>query len=259
MGEREEIAQHILLVVHQDVGVPGVGAGGERAAALPLVLVAVDPPLDRETAGQGVDILAAKRLERLADDLHRLLVRRMGFDTADQGDVHVPVGEVPHSEDLLAQLVIAMKDRQARMDALDQPVVDAGRHVIGEERHLPAGWIGTNGVPEDILFHLTLVEAEKGVAVPVVSGIELFVRLLPERPILAHQKGGEGGLGQRLVSDPAEVEIDVRQVAERVSRRLRTFPLERHDPLFPFTEDVGLVAHAPHEKTLYGSNASSAR
>ncbi len=38
-------------------------------------------------------------------------------------------------------------------------------------------------MPEDILFHLTLVEAEKGVAVSVVSGIELFVRLLPERPI----------------------------------------------------------------------------
>ena len=59
MGQREDVAQYVVFVIHEDVGIADVGAGAEGAGTLAFVFVAVRPA-GVEAASQGIDVFAAQ-------------------------------------------------------------------------------------------------------------------------------------------------------------------------------------------------------
>ena len=72
VGQREDVVQHVGLVVHEDVRPAVVRAGAECAAALALVGIAIAPAAG-EAVVQHAAVVVAQRFERFDDDVDRLL------------------------------------------------------------------------------------------------------------------------------------------------------------------------------------------
>ena len=57
--ERVDVGEHVLFIIHQDVGGRAVTAGRERAAAFPFRFVTIDPPALAHTLSENIDIFFA--------------------------------------------------------------------------------------------------------------------------------------------------------------------------------------------------------
>ena len=63
VGEGEDVIEHVRLVVHEDVGLGIVGAGGECAALLAGVGVTVAPAGGGQAAVKLAHVFLAERVE----------------------------------------------------------------------------------------------------------------------------------------------------------------------------------------------------
>ena len=137
VGQRENVVEHVGLVVHQDVRVAVVRAGTERPALLAAILVAIAPPAQQARFERAAIVAAQRRQgrhdrrDRLIPGVPRLQIgqdRHVGVVVVDVAEPHLPP---PH-------VVVTMYRRQVAMDRRDQIVVDRRRHAIGKQRGLQA-------------------------------------------------------------------------------------------------------------------------
>ena len=145
VGQREDVVEHVGLVVHEDVRVAVVGAGAEGPALLAAVLVAVAPaaaagrvPARRNTRCPAAASAASTSVDRLRPRCAAFCRlgqdRHVGVVVVDVLQPHLPP---PH-------VVVVVQRGQVAMDRRDQVVVDRQRHVVGKQAR-PPGRSGSCG------------------------------------------------------------------------------------------------------------------
>ena len=245
MGEGEHVAQHVFLVVHEDVGIAHERAGGERAGALALVLVAVHPAATQPRS-QGGAVVVAERGEGCDHHLHRVVVAVPYAHVAGQRHVDVVVAQFVEREDTLAQRVIGVQLRQVVVHGGDQIVVHRGVHAVREQRRLARRRVASHPGAVDVQLHAAAVKGCEGVLVLLEVAVELQVGAPPQVAVGMDHELRPGRLAERHRSvrriHGAEVEVDVGQRRERLARRLVGLDLQRQQPLLLRGEDVRLEA-----------------
>ena len=111
--QRVDVREDILFVVHQDVRGRLVGAVGEGAAALSLILVPVAPAFLPESPSEHRDVFLAERGEGSENHFSGFVKTDLGLHRGDHGRVGVVDMQVGKVEDSLPKGVIVVEDGQA--------------------------------------------------------------------------------------------------------------------------------------------------
>jgi hypothetical protein len=108
VGQGEDVAKDLLLVVHEDIGFAREGTGGEGPGTLALVLVAVHPAR-LEALPEGRDIFLPEGGEGLGDEGDGLLVGVPCLGLGEDRHVDVIVPELVDLQCGPAQLVVLVE------------------------------------------------------------------------------------------------------------------------------------------------------
>ena len=112
VGEREDVVEHVWLVVHQDVRPAVVRAGAERAAAFALIRVAIAPAAG-EAFLEHAAVFAAERFERCQHNVDGLFPGVLRIELAENRHVGVVVMDIAQLHFLAADFQVLVDRRAA--------------------------------------------------------------------------------------------------------------------------------------------------
>ena len=249
--QREDMLDHVLLEVHEDVGIGVEGAGAEGPRSLAGVRIAVAPAAAQALL-QAAAVLSAQRLERLDYQLHRRVPCVPLLELRHQRHVAVVVMDRVEPQDPLPQVVVAVHDREVGTDGRDQLVIDRQRDVVGEQGRLDRGWVVADAGRIDV----ALVGARERGRERVRMGLVLVVELVECRPadvrhrvVEERRERGVRELDPLPLAgrDTAELEIGVGELAKHLPGGAGERALHGQQLLLRLRKRVGPGADDPLE------------
>ena len=185
-----------VVPAHEHEGVDAVDAPGVGAAALALVLAAVDPA-GLEALEEVMLIGAAERREGFFEDGCGLLVSVGGSWLFNDGHVEVVHVDLIELEQALLDRHVAVERGKGGVCRFDGAVVDGERDFADIERRCAHRLVVAHGGRELAALDGGAVERGEGVAEGVVRLEKLRERILADFSLLAAQEVHIAALGER--------------------------------------------------------------
>ena len=251
-----ELAVEVVGLIEQNIGVRARDAGGVRAAALADVGVHVEPAMVEALAQHG-GIILAEHGERVEHGGLRLLKGDFLRHIGDNGRINIIHVQLVCAEQTAAQGDIAVHLVEVRVDALDETVVNAHRHLGRVERGVECGGVPARVCKKAELLELRVKRRGERIAIAAERCVVGLKRIAPQRAVAALEQGNKGRIGQRLlraraVGHGGKAEVGVVEHAEDGVGAVGHLAGIRQQRLALRGEDVRPAAADPLDGTAIG-------